>query len=649
MLYSSNSLEYGWGWLLPTLEHVTTSEADLELVTSDYFYGSSPTTGVFVIEINTDGIDEDPEEFTLSFNLSNNGTPSGIFDDGVTVLPEPLTFVIVDSRDEDDDGVEDQWEIGYFGAIERDLGLNYDGDGYSDYEEYVYDTWPHQAHSHPYSREVEVNGHGDTEVFPVSQLYDYGDEVRLQATNTEEAYEFYYWDGLPAGAARYQTTTDPVLVGHIESTTDLKVVTGVFLESRTYLIGSSLSVELGGSTLIWRNGPNTTEAPFLPNYEMGTDDWKCLTTTGGGEIVTRVRGPGFFALDWMLDKPFNDGRIQLLVDGVLVAEKAPGGWSTEEIEIPAGDHDIAIRVPSLNQFWEPVAAVDYVTYWSNDGGTGLPPTDLADNGSTGHSRIVNLAVRSIAGTGAETLNVGVVVAGDGNKPLVFRAIGPRLNDFGVSGTLADPAIEIRSNDTVVASNEDWPAILQDTFTALGAFGLETRSADAALLTFQTAGVYPAVVDSKGEEGIVLVEVFDADNVGEGSAQLVNVSARSRVGTGANVLIAGFSIGGNTNKNILVRGIGASLADFGVSNALEDAVLEIHRLVPDSDPILVASNDNWDFDPSATAAAATLGAFELSSGTDSVLLLDLDPGSYTATLSGAGGTVGVGLVEVYDAD
>ena len=117
----------------------------------------------------------------------------------------------------------------------------------------------------------------------------------------------------------------------------------------------------------------------------------------------------------------------------------------------------------------------------------------------------------------------------------------------------------------------------------------------------------------------------------------------RVEAGDNVLIAGFIIQGNGNKRILLRGIGPSLATFGIADPLPDPTLELNA----SGGGLIASNDNWPQNPNA-AEVMTSGLAPLNPN-ESALLLSVAPGSYTAVLRGKGGSTGIGLVEVYDLD
>jgi hypothetical protein len=152
-----------------------------------------------------------------------------------------------------------------------------------------------------------------------------------------------------------------------------------------------------------------------------------------------------------------------------------------------------------------------------------------------------------------------------------------------------------------------------------------------------------VAGAGGATGVALMEAYDAG--GGTGARLANLSARSAVGTGAGILIAGFVVNDNA-RTILVRGVGPGLAPFGVTGMLADPELRIFR-----ETQLVAENNDWGASPNSASLSATaqaVGAFALPSGSrDAVLLVTLPPGAYTAQVSGANGATGVALVEVYE--
>jgi hypothetical protein len=108
------------------------------------------------------------------------------------------------------------------------------------------------------------------------------------------------------------------------------------------------------------------------------------------------------------------------------------------------------------------------------------------------------------------------------------------------------------------------------------------------------------------------------------------------------MIGGFIITGNTPKKVVIRGLGPSLASFGITDFLADPVLQLRS---DSGALL-QQNDNWKDDQRAEIEATGL---QPSDDRESVIVTTLVPGNYTAQLIGKGGTTGVGTVEVYDAN
>lgn len=274
------------------------------------------------------------------------------------------------------------------------------------------------------------------------------------------------------------------------------------------------------------------------------------------------------------------------------------------------------------------------------------------------SRIANLSIRSQIGGNSGPLTVGLTIGGSGTageKPVLLRAAGPTLAAFGVEGTLPDPQLALLSGQTVVTQNDDWAgnATVVATSAAVGAFGLsDAASKDAALAHSAASGSYTVRINGANDtSGVALTEVYDAspsDTFVLGTPRLINVSALTHAGTGAEVLITGFAIAGTTPKSVLIRGIGPTLAAFGVGGVLADPKLDLFR---SGSGEATATNDNWGAAANAAqiaTAAAGVGAFALAPDSkDAVLLLTLPPGSYTAQVSGGGGESGLALVEVYE--
>ncbi|MFO1451546.1 MAG: immunoglobulin domain-containing protein [Opitutaceae bacterium] len=261
------------------------------------------------------------------------------------------------------------------------------------------------------------------------------------------------------------------------------------------------------------------------------------------------------------------------------------------------------------------------------------------------SRLINLSIRTQAGPGDNTLIVGFVSNGTEPKSTLIRSIGPTLAQFGVPGAMTDPQLSLFRGSTQVASNDNWSdaSTVASTHSQVGAFNLPPDSRDAALWLSLPTGAYTAQVSSAdGTNGVVLMEVYDADSAAS-SSNLINLSARSRVGSGDAALIAGLVVQGDGPKRFLIRAIGPTLGTFGVDGVLANPSL---RLI--SNGAVVAENDDWSGSAELSTAFAEVGAFPLPAASqDAVVVVTLDPGSYTAVVSGANDTSGIALLELYE--
>lgn len=274
-------------------------------------------------------------------------------------------------------------------------------------------------------------------------------------------------------------------------------------------------------------------------------------------------------------------------------------------------------------------------------------------------RLINLSSRVRVGPAAgRTLITGFVIGGSSAKRVLLRAVGPALVDFGVDGVLNNPRLELyNAAGERILGNDDWSgAETADAFGQVGAFALNPGTRDAALLATLAPGAYTMHVKDGGETGVALAEIYDASANPQAEYQrLVNISSRGTVESGEGVLIGGFVVTGNAPKRVLVRGVGPGLAAFGVDGPLANPRLAVYR--GDS---LVAQNDDWGTPTAigatqvvATAAeiavaAQRTGGFALVEGSrDAAVVVTLAPGTYTAQVTSADSTTGVGLVEIYE--
>lgn len=360
------------------------------------------------------------------------------------------------------------------------------------------------------------------------------------------------------------------------------------------------------------------------------------------------------------------------------------GWRTPDLEILQPPQSLTVASGETATFTVVTSAITSESYtWSKEGapvGTDSPELNLVQvepsdagrykvtvyaSGEQVSSRLVTLGVRTTPDDTRRLMNVstrgmvqkddgalivGFVAEGAEDAQVLMRGVGPTLKEFGVSGFLSDPRIDLISGaNECLASNETWGEAgdqIPETSERVGAFPLREGSLDAAMCYRITPGVYTAQVKGLGGDGIGLGEVYAVDEQGE-SCRLKNLSTRCVVGTNDRVLIAGFVLTGEVPQCILIRGVGPGLKTFGIKDPLKDPVL---RVTKNKSKEWVATNDDWgrqgelDRLISETRSA---GAFPLERGSrDAAILTWLEPGAYTATLSDSGDTTGVALVEVY---
>ena len=144
----------------------------------------------------------------------------------------------------------------------------------------------------------------------------------------------------------------------------------------------------------------------------------------------------------------------------------------------------------------------------------------------------------------------------------------------------------------------------------------------------------------GREGIAIWS-------GNPTGQLINISTRGVVQTGGNVMIGGLIITGTGPKTVLLRVLGPTLAQppFNVPGVLADPFLELH----DASGTIIASNDNWQQAANANSIPTSPKNYRPPNAAEAAILMDLNPGRYTAIVRGVNNTTGNALMEAYDLD
>jgi hypothetical protein len=222
--------------------------------------------------------------------------------------------------------------------------------------------------------------------------------------------------------------------------------------------------------------------------------------------------------------------------------------------------------------------------------------------------------------------------------------------------MADPTLELHDGTgALIASNNNWQTtiiggiITSDQATDIGNSGHAPGDPnESAIIADLPAGNYTAIVRGvNSTTGVALVEVYDLSS-GTDSI-LGNISTRSFVQTGDNVMIGGFIVQGTQPKRVIIRAIGPELSQYGVPNPMANPTLELH----DGTGALIASNDNWQTTIIGGIITQDQVQDIINSGhapgdpNESAIIANLPAGNYTAIVRGVNNTTGVALVEVYD--
>jgi len=242
-------------------------------------------------------------------------------------------------------------------------------------------------------------------------------------------------------------------------------------------------------------------------------------TIGAGpskQVLVRAVGPTLSAFG--VSDAIADPRLELYNGSTKIAEN--DNWNAADAAAFASVGAFALGAGSRDAAL--VATLGPGSYTAQVAGTGAAGVTLVEvyEVSGGATRLINLSTRAQVGTGGNILIPGITIsAGVGSRRLLLRAVGPTLGAFGVSGTLADPKLELYSGSTKIAENDNWgtpigagaadAATFSAAFAQSGAFNFPAGSRDAALLLNLESGSYTLQVSGVGNTtGAALVEVYD---------------------------------------------------------------------------------------------------------------------------------------------
>lgn len=266
----------------------------------------------------------------------------------------------------------------------------------------------------------------------------------------------------------------------------------------------------------------------------------------------------------------------------------------------------------------------------------------------------NTSMRSRIKKGA-TVVAGFVISGTGVKRLLLRGIGPALEALGLNSPVLDPSMKLfrLGEPSALFENDDWGnenrELTQQLSESVGAFALDPSSKDAAMVVTVPPGLYWLhVKNDSTADGTGLVEIYDIDGLSgaRSTSSLVNLSLRGTAARDSDPIIAGFVIGGEADKGVMIRAMGRELEQLGIANPLRNPVLKVYG---SNAAGLLAENSNWQSDSDLLSEiAGKVGAFDFQMGSLSAAkAMWLNSGLYTVVVNGHSSVSGEVLVELYE--
>jgi hypothetical protein len=404
-------------------------------------------------------------------------------------------------------------------------------------------------------------------------------------------------------------------------------VTGVTNNSGTVTatVAADCSATLGANTVVLTvtdsNGGSST-ANFTVNVSANTAPTLSYNAASvayaGSTTINPATGPsdnGSVASIVLQSQGTYTGTISVNGAGVVSISNAA----------PAGSHSITIRA-------------------TDNCGLTTDATFTLNVAAPIPAQALNISTRLRTDTGDKVMIGGFIIRGNASKPVVIRGLGPSLANAGVPAAtvLNDPVLELHGpNGALITSNDNWKDSPQRSQIE-GTVFQPTDDREAVILATLSPGNYTAILRGVGQTtGIGLVEVYDNNQAVD--SDLANIGTRGFVRTGNEVMIGGFTLGGNNNPTrIAIRALGPSLTSSGLSNVLADPTLELHN----ANGTILISNDDWQSD-SASAGQLSANGLALPDPKESGIFISLSAGQFTAIVAGKNGGTGIGLVEIYN--
>ena len=277
------------------------------------------------------------------------------------------------------------------------------------------------------------------------------------------------------------------------------------------------------------------------------------------------------------------------------------------------------------------------------GAVGRNPATVVLSHPDFSTKLMNISTRAPVRSGEGVMIAGFIIQGNTPKRVILRAVGPTLATRGVPTAIQDTTLALNdSNGSQITFNDDYQQNSAENRQTLESNGLTPEDArESAIVATLPPGVYTAILRGK-TNGSGLVEVYDIS--GTAASRLVNIATRSRVNEGNDgAMIAGFIVATpedqpGTAQRVVIRALGPSLSDAGIDDVVENPTLEIYR---GAEKIL--ENDDWKSSQRQLLEGSGLAP---RNDKEAAIMVDLEPGNYSAIIRGKSNATGVALAEVY---
>lgn len=225
-------------------------------------------------------------------------------------------------------------------------------------------------------------------------------------------------------------------------------------------------------------------------------------------VALRTQGPGL--AKYGIQNPAQKTRVKVYdLDNRLIGENA--GWKQhqdwrllESLDLAPGSEDEAGMVLTL---WPG----GYTAVISDDAGAnGIGIVEVFNIDNLTPSRLENLSTRAVVGMGEQQMIAGITIR-DTPRTVVVRTQGPGLARYGIGNFVPDTVLTIVSQDDghTVAQNDDWQTDPRNARLGGDLSGFApTDAREAALVLTLPPGAYTALVTTRTNPGVGIVEVFD---------------------------------------------------------------------------------------------------------------------------------------------